>query len=126
MQLSPALLARRPATLSGGQRQRVALMRALMTDPPALLLDEPLGAVDPVTRHDLQDQLHALFARLGKTVVLVTHDLAEAAYLAPSLVLMHAGRIIQRGTIEDLRERPASEFVARFVASRRSLPGDAA
>jgi osmoprotectant transport system ATP-binding protein len=123
MQLSTALLDRRPTTLSGGQRQRVALMRALMTDPPALLLDEPLGAVDPVTRHRLQDELRDLFARLGKTVLLVTHDLAEAAYLAPDLVLMHAGRVVQRGSIDDLRLRPADAFVERFVAARRTLPG---
>ncbi len=126
MQLPTELLARRPATLSGGQRQRVALMRALMTDPPALLLDEPLGAVDPITRHTLQDELRTLFARLGKTVLLVTHDLAEAAYLAPNLVLMHAGRVVQCGSLDDLRLRPADAFVKRFVAAQRTLPGTAA
>ncbi|MGH8184220.1 MAG: ATP-binding cassette domain-containing protein, partial [Rhodanobacteraceae bacterium] len=72
------LLTRFPAELSGGQRQRVALMRALMLDPPILLLDEPLGALDPLVRHGLQDELREIFGRLGKTVIMVTHDLAEA------------------------------------------------
>ena len=80
--LSPSALERYPAELSGGQRQRVALMRALMLDPHALLLDEPLGALDPIVRHELQDELKRIFADLGKTVVLVTHDLAEAAWFA--------------------------------------------
>src|SRR3546814_1667330 len=81
------MLQRYPAELSGGQRQRVGLVRALMLDPPVLLLDEPLGALDPVIRHELQAQMRELFATLGKTVVLVTHDVAEAAWLADTLVL---------------------------------------
>jgi osmoprotectant transport system ATP-binding protein len=117
-----AALARYPAELSGGQRQRVALMRALMPDPPALLLDEPLGALDPVVRHELQDELKRIFAALGKTVLLVTHDVAEAAYLAPRLVLLHQGRVLQGGTLADLRERPADPFVTRFLDSGRRLP----
>src|SRR3546814_8784631 len=76
------MLQRYPAELSGGQRQRVGLVRALMLDPPVLLLDEPLGALDPVIRHELQAQMRELFATLGKTVVLVTPDVAEAAWLA--------------------------------------------
>jgi osmoprotectant transport system ATP-binding protein len=115
-------LARFPAELSGGQRQRVALMRALMLDPPALLLDEPLGALDPIVRHELQDELAAIFATLDKTVVLVTHDVAEAAFLAPRLILLREGRVVQDGSLEDLRERPADAFVSRFIDAARHLP----
>ena len=118
----PALLDRRPAELSGGQRQRVGLMRALFTDPAGLLMDEPLGALDPIVRDELQAELKDLFGRLGKTVVLVTHDLAEAARLSDDLVLLDAGRVAQRGRFEDLRDRPASDFVRRFVTAQRGLP----
>lgn len=114
-------LERYPAELSGGQRQRVALMRALMLDPDLLLLDEPLGALDPVIRFELQDQLKGIFRRLGKTVVLVTHDMAEAAYLGDDIVLMRAGRVEQRGPVAELLRRPASAFVRRFITARRSL-----
>src|SRR5215471_11138624 len=86
-------LDRYPIQLSGGQRQRVSLMRALMLDPSVLLLDEPLAALDPMIRSDLQQDLRDIFARLGKTVVLVTHDLAEAGYLAQSIVLLRDGKI---------------------------------
>jgi osmoprotectant transport system ATP-binding protein len=122
VQLSPEILKRYPSELSGGQRQRIAIMRALMTDPPALLLDEPLGALDPVVRHELQDELKTLFALLGKTVLLVTHDLPEAAFLAPRLVLMQNGRVVQDGSIDDFVTRPANDFVQRFVAAQRRLP----
>jgi len=115
-------LVRFPAELSGGQRQRVALMRALMLDPPALLLDEPLGALDPIVRHELQDELAAIFATLDKTVVLVTHDIAEAAFLAPRLILLREGRVVQDGSLDDLRERPADAFVGRFIDAARHLP----
>ena len=124
-QLPPALLARYPAELSGGQRQRVGLIRALMLDPPALLLDEPLGALDPIVRYDLQAQMRELFAQLGKTVVLVTHDVAEAAYLADTLVLMRAGQVVQQGSARTLLEQPADAFVQRFLTAQRSI-GDAA
>jgi len=114
-------LDRFPVQLSGGQRQRVSLMRALMLDPRALLLDEPLGALDPMIRSDLQSDLKAIFAKLGKTVVLVTHDLAEAAYLGHRIVLMHEGRIVQEGTYDELLSSPVSPFVTRFVGAQRSL-----
>lgn len=116
------VLTRYPAELSGGQRQRVALMRALMADPDALLLDEPLGALDPIIRHELQDELKHICGRLGKTVVLVTHDLAEAAWFAERLVLMHRGVVMQDGSLDDLRQRPADPFVTRFVEAQRRLP----
>ncbi len=113
-------LERYPQELSGGQNQRVSLMRALLLDPPVLLLDEPLGALDPMIRHELQDELKDLFDRLGKTVIMVTHDLAEAAYLGQRIVLMRAGEIIQTGTARDLMSAPANEFVARFTSAQRS------
>ena len=120
--LPPDVLARYPAELSGGQRQRVALMRGLMPDPDALLLDEPLGALDPLVRHELQDQLKLIFDQLGKTVIVVTHDLAEAAWFAERLVLMRKGKVVQDGCLDDLRERPAQPFVTHFVEAQRHLP----
>lgn len=120
-QLPMELLARFPAELSGGQRQRVGLIRALMLDPPVLLLDEPLGALDPIVRHDLQTQMRELFGQLHKTVVLVTHDVAEAAYLADTLVLMRAGRVLQQGSARDLLEHPVDDFVTRFLTAQRTL-----
>jgi len=117
-------LERYPAQLSGGQRQRVSLMRALMLDPELLLLDEPLGSLDPMIRADLQHELREIFRSLGKTVVLVTHDLREAACFADRLLLLHEGRVVQDGPPEDLLERPADAFVERFVRAQ-SGPWDA-
>jgi osmoprotectant transport system ATP-binding protein len=109
-------LDRYPAQLSGGQRQRVALMRALVLDPEVLLLDEPLGALDPLIRAELQSELKELFTKLGKTVVLVTHDLAEAAYLAgDDIVLLRQGQIEQRAPFAEIRDSPTSDFVKAFV-----------
>lgn len=112
-------LDRHPHQLSGGQRQRVGLMRALLLDPDALLLDEPLGALDPLVRADLQTELRDIFRRLNKTVVLVTHDLGEAAYFADRVVLLKDGRIVQEGSPADLWHRPADGFVTRFVQAQR-------
>ena len=114
-------LARYAVELSGGQRQRVSLMRALALDPDVLLLDEPLGALDPMVRASLQTELKEIFSRLGKTVILVTHDMAEAGYIADSIVLMREGRIVQQGTLDDLRERPTDNFVSEFITAQRSL-----
>ncbi|HXI59031.1 MAG TPA: ATP-binding cassette domain-containing protein [Polyangia bacterium] len=111
-------LARFPSQLSGGQRQRVGLMRALMLDPDLLLLDEPLGALDPLVRAELQEDLGHVFKQVGKSVVLVTHDLAEAAYLADTVVLMRDGRVVQKGRVVDLVRAPAEPFVTRFVAAQ--------
>ena len=113
-------LDRYPGELSGGQNQRVGLMRALMLDPEVLLLDEPLGALDPMIRFDLQQDLREIFSRLGKTVVMVTHDLVEAAFLADEIVLMRDGKIVQRGCLDDMLQAPANEFVSRFVRAQRS------
>lgn len=114
-------LERFPAQLSGGQRQRIGLIRALMLDPGVLLLDEPLGALDPLIRFELQEELKRLFGALGKTVVLVTHDVAESAFLADELVLLHDGRIVQRGTPDTLLARPVEPFVRAFLGAQRSL-----
>lgn len=118
---SENLLARYPVELSGGQRQRVSLMRALMLSPELLLLDEPLGALDPLVRAALQKDLKEIFARLKQTALLVTHDLAEAAYLGDEIVLMNEGHIVQQGSIVDLREKPKSEFVTEFINAQRGL-----
>jgi len=126
-QMPRELLARYPAQLSGGQRQRVALMRALMLDPEVVLLDEPLAALDPLIRSDLQRDLRRAFDRLGKTVLFVTHDVAEAATVGDEIALMRAGHILQRGTLRDLAERPADPFVTRFLGAQRGgLPVSAA
>ena len=114
-------LERYPAELSGGQKQRVSLMRALMLDPKILLLDEPLGALDPLIRYDLQEDLNKIFKELKKTVILVTHDLSEAGFFGDKIVLLMNGRIIQTGTIEDLVKRPKNEFVTRFITAQRSF-----
>ena len=118
VRLPETLLDRYPAELSGGQRQRVGIMRALALDPPVLLLDEPMGALDPLVRAELQADLRGIFRDLGKTVVLVTHDLREAAVLADAVVLMAAGAVVQAGTLADLRDRPATDFVTRFVRAQ--------
>lgn len=125
VQLPRETLARYPGDLSGGQRQRVSLMRALMLDPAVLLLDEPLGALDPMVRHGLQEDLRRLFERLRKSVLLVTHDMAEAAFFSRHLVLMRAGRVVQQGTYRDLARAPAEDFVRDFVQAQRGLHGEA-
>ena len=114
-------LQRYPVELSGGQRQRVSLMRALMLSPELLLLDEPLGALDPLVRSSLQKELKEIFARLHQTVLLVTHDLPEAAYLGDKLVLMNEGKVVQQGSITDLKNRPAAPFVTDFITAQRGF-----
>jgi osmoprotectant transport system ATP-binding protein len=113
-------LNRFPAELSGGQKQRVSLMRALMLDAEFLLLDEPLGALDPLIRYDLQKDLKEIFGELNKTVLMVTHDLNEAVFFADEIVLIKDGSIIQTGTIDDFIKSPADSFVTRFVNAQRS------
>ncbi|HKB71361.1 MAG TPA: ATP-binding cassette domain-containing protein [Thermoanaerobaculia bacterium] len=122
VRLPPDLMDRYPAELSGGQRQRVGLMRALLLDPEMLLLDEPMGALDPLVRAELQDEFREIFERLSPTVVLVTHDLPEAAYLADRLVLLDAGRVVQEGGLDDFRRAPAAPFVTAFLDAQRGLP----
>jgi osmoprotectant transport system ATP-binding protein len=119
--LDEGQLDRFPAALSGGQRQRVAIMRALMLDPDVLLFDEPLSALDPITRLRLAGELRELIGRLGKTVVIVTHNLREARFFGGRAVLMHSGRIVQKGPIEALAHAPAEPFVSAFLAAEEAM-----
>ncbi len=116
-------LERYPAQLSGGQRQRVSLMRALVLDPEVMLMDEPLGALDPMIRAELQRDLREIFRRLEKTVVLVTHDMNEAAFFGDDVILMRDGHVEQRGPISELLERPATDFVREFTTAQRAVLG---
>ena len=122
--LADPLLQRYPRDLSGGQRQRVSIMRALMLDPPLLLLDEPLGALDPITRYELQEELKRIFGVLRKTVVLVTHDMIEAAHFGDRIILLRDGRIVQQGTLTELQEHPAEPFVRDFIRAQRAFPAE--
>jgi osmoprotectant transport system ATP-binding protein len=120
--LDAAILDRFPHEMSGGQMQRVAIMRAAMMDPTVMLLDEPMAALDPLIRRSLQSELKAIFARLGKTVLLVTHDLGEAVYLAEKMTLLHQGAVVQSGTYGELLRHPADPFVTSFINAQRTLP----
>jgi osmoprotectant transport system ATP-binding protein len=120
VQLPTALLARYPLELSGGQRQRVSLMRALVLDPEALLLDEPFGALDPIIRAELQQDLGRIARTLQKTIVMVTHDLGDAATLGDDVILMRAGRVVQRGPLRELVHTPADPFVTQFIEAQRA------
>jgi osmoprotectant transport system ATP-binding protein len=117
-------LGRYPAQLSGGQRQRLGIMRALMLDPAVILLDEPMGALDPLVRFDLQEDLRKIFQSLGKTVAMVTHDMGEAGFFGDRVILLGGGRIVQEGTLDDLLRAPADDFVERFISAQR-LPAAA-
>ena len=121
--LDPAEFAtRRPRELSGGQRQRVGVARALAADPPILLMDEPFGALDPVTRAELQREFGALSRRLRKTIVFVTHDLREALLLASRIVLLQHGRVISSSTPEEFLHIDHPEVQA-FAAALSTVPG---
>ncbi len=116
--LPPAEFAERfPHELSGGQQQRVGVARALALDPAIVLMDEPFGALDPITRTQLHKEFATLEEKVKKTILLVTHDLSEAFELADRVAVMDGGRLLQIGTEEELRQQPADEFVARFVGS---------
>ena len=119
--LDPALGDRFPSQLSGGQQQRVGVARALAADPNILLMDEPFGAVDPIVRRELQQELIRLQAELGKTIVFVTHDIEEAFLLGDEVVVLSAGgRIAQRGTPSEILAHPADDFVRDFVGADRA------
>ncbi|OCG74397.1 ABC transporter ATP-binding protein [Microbacterium sediminis] len=114
--LDRALARRYPAQLSGGQQQRVGVARALASDPNILLMDEPFGAVDPIVRRELQQELLRLQAELGKTTVFVTHDVDEAFLLGDEVVILaERGRIVQQGSPAEILENPADDFVREFV-----------
>ncbi|GAA3947678.1 ABC transporter ATP-binding protein [Hymenobacter algoricola] len=120
LHLPPAQFAHQyPQQLSGGQQQRVGLARALAADPPIVLLDEPFGALDPITRTAIRRDFRELEELLRKTIVLVTHDVGEAFELADRILLLDAGRVQQLGTPRELLFRPANEFVRRFFAPDR-------
>jgi osmoprotectant transport system ATP-binding protein len=115
--LDPGLFAARlPRELSGGQRQRVGVARALAADPPALLMDEPFGALDPITRVEIQREFRALQRRLKKTVVCVTHDIREALFLADRIALLEEGRLVACGSAGDLRQS-ADPAVRAFLGT---------
>ncbi|HOA87079.1 MAG: ATP-binding cassette domain-containing protein [Microbacteriaceae bacterium] len=116
--LDRALATRRPAQLSGGQQQRVGVARALAADPSILLMDEPFGAVDPIVRAELQQELIRLQRELDKTIVFVTHDIDEAFLLGDQVVILRPGaRIAQRGSPSEIIEAPADDFVASFIGT---------
>jgi osmoprotectant transport system ATP-binding protein len=112
---------RHPKQLSGGQKQRVALMRSLMLDPPILLMDEPMGSLDPIARATLQKELKRIFNSLKKTVILVTHDVNEAAYFGHSVALIDSGEIIQSGTYDEFWNNPATPFVTQFIQAQNEI-----
>jgi osmoprotectant transport system ATP-binding protein len=110
-----------PHQLSGGQRQRVGVARALVTDPDLILMDEPFGALDPITRRELQDEFRGLQRRLGKTVIFVTHDIREACRIADRLALMDHGRLVQWGPPAELIGRPADDFARSFFREAEAV-----
>ena len=120
--LERPLLHRYPHQLSTGQRQRASLLRALILDPPVLLLDEPLGALDPIARAELQRHLVRIIAELRKTVIVVTHDVREAFVFGTTITLMSRGRVVQQGTFADLARHPAEPFVAEFLRAQAPPP----
>lgn len=117
--LAKASLSRYPTQMSGGQRQRVGIMRALMLDPPVLLLDEPMGALDPMVRFDLQEDLLKIFRMLQKTSIMVTHDMGEAGFFGDDVMILSEGEIVQQGRLDDLIHHPANEYVSRFINAQR-------
>lgn len=120
--IDPDLLDRYPAELSGGQQQRVGVARALAADPPVLLMDEPFGAVDPIVRGRLQQELLDLQARLHKTIVLVTHDIDEALALGDQVAVLNVGGVLEQvAAPDDLLAQPANEFVERFLGADRTI-----
>jgi len=119
--MGPEYLNRYPNELSGGQQQRIGVLRALAADPPLILMDEPFGALDPITKDSLQDEFKQLQQNLGKTIVFVTHDMDEAIKLADRIVIMKAGEIVQVGTPDEILRHPANEFVQEFIGKHRLI-----
>jgi len=119
VEIEPALGRRRPAELSGGQQQRVGVARALSAEPKLMLLDEPFGALDPLTRDRLQESFLGIRKRLGLTAVFVTHDMMEALLLADRIGVMQDGRLVQVGTPKELAAAPADGYVERLLDTPR-------
>ena len=118
VELPEEIRRRYPDELSGGQKQRVGIARALMNSPEILLMDEPFGAVDEITRRRLQEEIGKIHRQQGETIVFVTHDIDEALRLGTRIVVMDAGRIIQDGTPEEIREHPATDFMKKLMSER--------
>jgi osmoprotectant transport system ATP-binding protein len=119
--LQPSILKQWPRQLSGGEKQRVAVMRAAFLDPPVILLDEPLGALDPLIRSSLQVELKNIFNKLNKLVVMVTHDIAEAAFFGHTITLLRHGVVLQHGSFKDLLNQPRHPYVKEFIQAQRTL-----
>ena len=119
--LERELIGRFPAQLSGGQRQRVSLIRALALNPTYILLDEPMGALDPMIRAELQQDLKTIFKKLQKTVILVTHDVSEAAFLGDHIVMLQDGCVVQEGTFATLVHKAQTPFVTSFLTAQRPI-----
>ncbi|MCM3677177.1 betaine/proline/choline family ABC transporter ATP-binding protein [Peribacillus simplex] len=119
--MGPEYLERYPYELSGGQQQRIGVLRALASNPPLILMDEPFGALDPITRDALQEEFKNLQRTLDKTIVFVTHDMDEAIKLADRIVILKAGEIVQVGTPDEILRKPANEFVEEFIGKDRLL-----
>lgn len=117
--LTVAALDRYPAQLSGGQRQRIGIMRALVLDPAVILLDEPMGALDPMVRFDLQEDLRKIFRTLGKTSIMVTHDMGEAAFFGDRVMMLGEGEIVQEGRLDEMISNPINAYVAKFINAQR-------
>ncbi|PAE94826.1 betaine/proline/choline family ABC transporter ATP-binding protein [Shouchella clausii] len=123
--LPESYLDKYPHELSGGQQQRIGVLRALAADPPLILMDEPFGALDPITRDSLQEEFKKLQKDLDKTIVFVTHDMDEALKLADRIVIMKDGKIIQTGTPDEIMRSPANAFVEDFIGKDRLIQGRA-
>jgi osmoprotectant transport system ATP-binding protein len=122
VQLEPAQFRHRyPRELSGGQAQRIGVARAMATDPPVMLMDEPFGAIDPINREVLQDEFLKIQSQIKKTIVFVTHDIHEAIKMGDKIALLDAGRLVQFGTPEELLTNPKNQFVKDFVGADRAL-----
>lgn len=114
-------LDRYPSSLSGGQQQRIGVLRALAADAPIILMDEPFGALDPITRSNLQDEIKLLQNKLKKTIVFVTHDMDEAIKIADQIVLMNDGEVVQMSTPQEMLDHPANDFVRDFFQKRGNM-----
>ncbi|MXN93370.1 ATP-binding cassette domain-containing protein, partial [Flavobacterium sp. Sd200] len=121
LNLPEGILSRYPHELSGGQQQRVSIARALIAEPPVLLMDEPFGALDAITKAAIHREFRSLEELTGKTTLLVTHDVQEAFELGHRICLMDKGRIIQSGTPREILYHPANDFVKEFFASNRLI-----